>query len=248
MNSCSLIYWKTFRSNWYLVFLLWPLGYTIGWCFYRHYGMSILIGCICLFYIPFAQKKKNTKAKSKELDEFMDFVVLVASGLQGGKSLEHSIIDIHKAWHLEAVRHYPIMRVRVSKWVQQISAGTCAVSILSSYSDFIQIPIITKFTVMLKIAKKHGCSQVDVFNITHQILREQRQIEREITVLIAQKKIEQSILSLMPFVMLWFMQISAYEFVAPLYTLASGRVVMTVGLTLLLGCTYWSYRIACFQC
>ena len=66
------------------------------------------------------------------------------------------------------------------------------------------------------------------------MIREKIEVKQEIENLVAGKKLEQKILSLTPFLMVYVIKSSSSGFLDPLFSTAAGRMVMTVALLLLL--------------
>ena len=64
------------------------------------------------------------------------------------------------------------------------------------------------------------------------------QVENEIAVMLQGKKMEQKVMTIMPLVILIYVDISASEMIASLYTTILGRIVMTICLVVYLF-SYW---------
>lgn len=68
-------------------------------------------------------------------------------------------------------------------------------------------------------------------------------IKNEIDILISEKKLEQKIMSAMPFLMILFLKMTSGSFLSPLYTTVIGRVVMSSLLLIFGACYIWSNRM-----
>lgn len=237
-----------FQPSW-IRLILWVLalmgvGGATGWLFYRSLIMVVVLMGASICLIPWVIKMQQGQYEEKVLDEFMDLTVWLVAGLQAGKSMETVLADLGRQWRQERPLQYPLMYEEVLKWCEQLEIGKSATEIIEGFSLRIDIKIISQFSQTLKISGMHGANLIDVIHLTHRILREQRHIDKEINVLVAQKKMEQKVLSAMPLVMLYMLQTTAMDFVSPLYETWMGRGLMTLALLVFIVCYVWSARIA----
>lgn len=220
------------------------VGGATGWLFYRSLIMVLILMAGAMGLMPLVLKMQQKRYEEKVLDEFMDLTVWLVAGLQAGKSMETVLGDLGRQWRQERPLQYPLMYEEVLKWSEQLAIGKSATEILEGFSLRVDIKIIAQFSQTLKISAMHGANLIEVIHLTHRILREQRYIDKEINVLVAQKKMEQKILSAMPLLMLYMLQTTAMDFVSPLYGTWQGRGLMTVALVIFVACYGWSARIA----
>ena len=70
------------------------------------------------------------------------------------------------------------------------------------------------------------------------------EVEREVDTVIAGKKLEGKIMSVMPFLILTYLNIASKEFIDPLYGNLSGVFVMSAALLIFAGATAINRRIS----
>src|SRR5690606_14973625 len=104
---------------------------------------------------------------------------------------------------------------------------------LADLADRVRVEEIKNFADVFTISKRAGVNLVEVIRNTSNMIREKIEVKQEIENLVAGKKLEQKILSLTPFLMVYVIKSSSSGFLDPLFSTAAGRMVMTVALLLL---------------
>ncbi len=105
---------------------------------------------------------------------------------------------------------------------------------LDDFAQRTQVEEVKNFSDVFSISKRAGANLVEVIKNTSNVIREKIEVKQEIENLIVGKKLEQKILSLTPFVMVYLIKSSSSGFLDPLFYTTAGRVVMTIALLLLL--------------
>ena len=93
---------------------------------------------------------------------------------------------------------------------------------------------IKSFADVIFISKRAGVNLVEVIKNTNDTIREKIEIRQEINNLIAGKKLENRILSIMPFAMVIMLKDSSSGFLDPLMTTTFGHVIMTIALLMVM--------------
>lgn len=107
---------------------------------------------------------------------------------------------------------------------------------LLDFSRRARIDDISEFADVFTTCKRSGGDLVEVIRRTSQTIGEKLDVQQEIAVMIAQKRLEARIMMAVPFVFLAFMSFAAPDYMAPLYG-GIGYVLLTVSM-LLLGLCY----------
>ena len=89
---------------------------------------------------------------------------------------------------------------------------------------------IHNFVQVYMTCRTTGGNLEKVLKNTTEILVDKINIEREIKTLTAQKKFEGKIISAMPLIVILFLNIFSPEYLIPLYTTISGRIIMSIAL------------------
>ncbi len=224
-----------------LSLLFW--GYQIGLIFYNdtHYAV-MTAGCFSYgmrYYHKWKLKRKSAQLK----EEFLELNRMLISELHAGKSLEMAYREIYYRLANDSRNYQPNMQAELKQWCKKMDMGITLPEIMNDFAERCNDDHITQFVNMLEVAKSSGSSLLDVINFTDRMIGEGVQIERELSVLIAEKKLEQVVMSVAPILLLYVMQQFSYDFVSPLYETAIGRLLMTIALSVFAGCFLWSKRM-----
>ncbi|MEH7087354.1 pilus assembly protein TadB, partial [Neobacillus drentensis] len=101
---------------------------------------------------------------------------------------------------------------------------------------------ITNFADVFTVCKRTGGDLVEVVRRTSTMIGEKMDIQQEISVMVAQKKFESKVIMLAPVGFLAFLNMSAPDFMTPMYS-GVGIIVSTFALFGLIACSVWILRI-----
>ncbi|MGN0315677.1 MAG: type II secretion system F family protein [Fusicatenibacter sp.] len=198
-----------YRALW--AFLIWPLVFA----FCLNYRRALLI-----------QKRKETL-----YDHFRDLISSMHSALRSGYSLENAVT--------EAARDLALLYGREDAMVQELKAMVrqmaLSVPVEQLFEDLAKrsgIEDIRTFAGVLVITKRTGGSMDEVFQNTWEIFCSRIDTMRQIRSGIASRRYEQTVMNLIPFGIILYIQISFPEFMDQMYGNMTGFAVMTVCLLL----------------
>ena len=223
------------------------------WMLYLAEGLAICGGINYLFYknwwvflamlpIPFLflRYKRNDckKRRRKQLNyQFKDALSSLSVALQAGYSVENAVSacarDLEKLYKpgddiLEEF-HYIEAQLQVSVTVEDL---------FLDLGKRCKVEDIANFASVFSTAKRTGGDMVAILQKTARILGDKIDVKKEIEATVAGKKSEQWIMSMMPFGIILYMQITSPGFLQVLYGNVFGVVTMTVCL-LIYFLAYW---------
>jgi len=212
--------------------------YAIGLIFYQNQIVALLFAAAGVFY-PKLRKKELLERRREELSfQFRQALYSLSSALIAGRSVENAFKEITDDLKLL----YPNPKTLIIQELQLISRrvenGVPIEKAIKDFSSRANVEDITSFADVFITCKRTGGDLVEVIRITSNILGEKLETQQEIAVLIAQKKFEAKILSIAPFILVALISRSSPDYMAPLYQLGIGTIVMTISL-LILGFSYW---------
>lgn len=91
---------------------------------------------------------------------------------------------------------------------------------------------IRQFGEVFAIAKRSGGNLTETIAMTAAMIEEKADVEQEIDVMISSRKMESNVMSLVPFFMILYMDISSAGFFDGLYHNIAGAAIMTVCLVI----------------
>lgn len=220
----------------FILNLLLAMGFLflVGMIFYDHWGIAAILSLLGFAWIPGRKKELAKRRKELVKFQFKDALYFLSVSLSAGKSFETALLDAQQA--MEKV--YPDKNALIIKELELINArimmNTPVEQALEDFARRVQIEEIRNFADIFSISKRAGANLVEVIKNTSGMIREKIEVKQEIENFIAEKKMEQKILSVMPFVMIYVIKATSSEFLDPLYNTAAGRLIMTAALLLVL--------------
>lgn len=209
--------------------------FIVGFIFYQNWLVSTGLSVLGLFY-PRIHKKSIILKRKKELaHQFQQALFSLSSSLVAGRSIENAfqeVIDDLKMIYPHPstfiVQEFEMINRRIQNG-ETIERG------LEDFSTRASIEDIQHFKDVFIICKRSGGQLVEVMRRAASIIGDKIDMERDIYVMIAQKRLEAKILSVAPFAMVGLLAYMAADYMAPLYEWSEfGPVVMSISLAILL--------------
>lgn len=229
------------KERWRILCTLFPLvimGAISGWLFYANYLAMLICGMLGLLSYNMALNRYCDYCDQRLLDEFNDLTIVLITGLQSGKSLENILLKLCDEESLNNWEQFSFMRMSLGSWREKLALGERGTAFFKSLGKESGIQEIENFSDLLHCCSVHGSSQVEVIRMFHHYLREQRIMSKRIEVVITQKRLEHQLVGVAPLVFLAYLRATTSDFLEPLYTTFSGRLIMTFALATLIGMWY----------
>ena len=212
--------WLFYRSLW-AVFLLAPVG---GWNFW------LLV-----------QEQAHQKEKEFQL-QFKEAILAVSSAMNIGYSVENAFREAQK----ELKKIYP-EEARISKELQmivrQLRVHVPMEQILEELSQRAPTEDVRNFVTVFVAAKKSGGNMIAIIQNTANQIGDKIDVKREIDTILASKRYEFRVMSVVPYAIIGYMSLSFPEFMECLYGNILGIGVMTICLVIYLAAYYLGLRI-----
>jgi tight adherence protein B len=215
--------------------------YAIGYVFYQHYVISALIASLGLLYPKLRTKELINKRKQELGLQFKQALYSLSSALGAGKSIENAFREVVNDLRLlypdpstHIIREFEIIN-------RSVENGDSIEKAVVNFAERADVEDIHSFADVFVTCKRTGGDLVEVIRSTSNIIGDKLDIQQEIVVLIAQKKLESQILTLAPLAMVALLSYSAPDYMEPMYQFGTGPIIMTIGLVLL-GTAFWLSR------
>lgn len=199
----------------------------VSYTFYKSIIIAIISIPISIVYPFFIKNKLRDNRKKKLLLEFKDMVNILVSYLDAGYSIENAFLKIPK----EIKKIYPhssMIEEELKIINNYIMMNKPIEEPLRDFAFRSGIEDIIDFAEVFILAKKSGGELHKIIDNTLKTLRDKIQIEMDIESKTTEKKFEQTIMNLIPFFIIIYMNISSRDFLIPMYTTLIGRVIMTI--------------------
>lgn len=217
--------------------------YAIAFVFYRSHILCILL-CPIAFLYPRIKTRTIIEKRKYELNiQFKDMLYSLSSTLSAGKSIERAFRDILEDLEiLYPNPDTPIIR-EVEYIIRKIDMNETVEEALSDFARRVHIDDIDNFVDVFHICKRTGGNIIEVIKNASNIINDKIEIKHEINTLLAERKLEQKVLNLLPPAMVILLSVSASEYIHPIFTTLFGRFIMTIAIILLIAAYFISKRI-----
>lgn len=214
----------------------------IGYFFYRS-----LIACVFLLpvFALFVRERKKDLAKKcrQELSvQFKDLVLALSANGKAGYSIENAFRESCRDMELLYGAESLICR-EVRTIIRGMENNVVLERLLYDLGLRSHQPDIMQFADVFLIAKRSGGNLTEILEKTAAVIEQKIETDKEIQLMISAKKLEQKIMNMVPFLIIFYIGTTSRGFFDVLYHNLMGVVVMTVCL-LFYGAAYlFSKRI-----
>lgn len=210
-------------------------------CYRSAWGLLLFPLFLYLQYKQCRQKISN-KRKAELEEQFMHGMRVLNTALQAGLSMEN-------AW-LEVQKEIRILYGEKSSFYQELKEMNCSVElnmpVEKLFLDFAYrsgLEDAVSFAEVFDYGKRYGGNWKHMIDMVVNRMGEKYDAKKEIEIMVAEKKMEQQVMNVMPLVIVAFLQISAWDYMTVLYHNWIGVICMTICLFLYLAALEISTRI-----
>ena len=203
----------------------------IGYFFYQSW-----IACVCLLPLLFLfmreKKKELAKKRGQELSiQFKDLLLTVSANLKAGYSVENAFRESYRDLQMLYGTESPICR-EIRHIITGLENNVVLEKMLYSLGQRSHEPDIMQFADVFMIAKRSGGNMTDILAKTAAVIEQKIETDKEIRLMISAKKMEQKIMNMVPFLIIFYVDTTSKGFFDVLYHNVIGITIMTVCLGL----------------
>lgn len=214
----------------------------VSYLFYRNIiAFIVFLPAIAVFISR--EKKILCSNRKKELAlQFKEGIMAVSASLNAGYSIENSFKEALK----DLLVLYSSDAIIVKEFraiCGRLSSNETLESILQDLADRSGVDDIQDFTDVFITAKRSGGDMVSIIRKTVEHIGDKIEVKREIDTLMSAKKMEQNIMSFIPFIIIFYLDLSSSGFLNTLYGNLIGIIIMTVCLLLYLVAYFMAQKI-----
>ena len=222
------------------------LCFLVSWLFYH----SLLPAALFLPGIPFFLKVRKEslleKRKIQMLREFTTGMQLVNASLQAGYAVENafreSLPELKKIYPSDAFIVREFRRIG-----SQLDISIPIEKALADLSARSHIDDIRNFTEVFQTAKRTGGDLMLIIRNTVSDIQEKSETREQIEADISGKVLEQKIMSLVPILIIAYVNLTSPDFLEVCYCTVAGRLVMTACLILYGVAFLWGRKVMKIQ-
>ena len=203
-------------------------GLIVSYLMYRNILFSVVV-------IPFAGKIRSyvkqviiRDRRRRYMAEFKDFLFMASTTIGAGRSMKDAISEsIPSLINIYGVRSILASDLKTA-YERMEKGGENDVMVLHDLSEASGIEDVYDFVTIYSICKKTGASLITALNKAASVIMEKMSIDREIEELIRRKESEGMIIFVMPALIILFLNLTAPDYIAPMYETVAGRIIMTI--------------------
>ena len=211
------------------------LFYSVGYCgiftlvylFYHSLWLSFISGVLVHFFIPYIKKYLAVKRMNLLNIQFKDMLYSLSASIAAGRQMEEALVEAEENLSVMYGSDEPIMVELRYMRINIVENKESDKQLLKDFAFRSKIEDIDNFVQVYITCRNMGGDLEKIIGHTTEILTDKMSIDREIKDITAQKKTEGRIISVMPAIMLFMMNIFSYSYIAPLYETLGGRIIMT---------------------
>ena len=236
----------TYRFSWkdWLEFCQFIIIKTIiiSYLFYDSYKAFIIL--IPLAFIEYKSMKERKKAyrKRRLTLQFKDMIESLVASLNAGYSLEKAFSDTRRDLQLLYEKDEMIFK-ELDAIVAGLKVNTPLETLLKDFGVRSGVDDIKNFANVVSVAKRSGGNLIRIIQKTVNSIGDKIAVEEEIKTLIAAKKLEQKIMMIMPYGIIFYLRFSNGDYLQVLYHNTLGVVLMTFFLIVIHLADMWAKKI-----
>ncbi|MBR0373532.1 MAG: hypothetical protein IJH91_03260 [Mogibacterium sp.] len=211
--------------------------------FYRNALFAVVLIPLSGRVRTYVEEVLNDRRRRKLLTEFKDMLFMVATSIGAGRSLKDAIHEaipgIEGIYGRESVLVPELQQI-----YQRMHAGNEKdTDVLLDFAERTEMEDIIDFVTIYTTCKVTGASLIIALNKAASVIIDKMSIENEIRELVRRKETEGLAIFVMPVVVLLFLNLTAPDYIGPLYDTITGRIIMTIVVVSNVGIYYMISRI-----
>ena len=179
------------------------------------------------FFYKREKKKQEDRRKQKLLDEFVNGIRVLYTGLQAGLSMENAWREVQKELLL-MYGEKSIFFKEVKEMNHSVALNVPIEKLLLQFAYRNGVEDIIIFAELFSYGKRSGGNWRRMIQDVIQHIQDKYDARKEIEVMIASKQLEQQVLNIIPLGILLFLQISSWDYMSVLYHNPLGILCMSI--------------------
>ena len=207
--------------------------FALGYIFYRSAILAGLLALLSLKY-PAIRTRQIIAARRRKLTlQFKDMLYSLSSALGAGCSVEKAMAVALEDMERQYVDPRTHIIQELELIVSKLSMNQNLVDMLFDMSERSGIDDYRTFSIIFEISKRTGGNLIQIIRQTSDVISQKIETKQEIDTLLAEKKMEQKVLTVMPILLMLLLTQTTGDFMAPLFHNPTGVLVSTFALALI---------------
>ncbi len=213
-----------------------------GYFFYRSVIITICLMPVIYPYILYKSREAEKKRDMQLLMQFKEMINSVSGSLHAGYSLENAFTEA-----LKDMRQMYGDKADIVKELMIIRSGLDnnrdIVSLVHDLALRSRLSEIESFAGVLSVGRRSGGNLTDNMESYVRVIEEKAAVIQEIETMVSARRFEQRIMNAVPFLIIFYVELTNKGFFKILYNNLFGNIVMTVTLGIYILSVYLSKKI-----
>lgn len=201
--------------------------FIVFYLFYHNWIISTLSGVLIIRGKTYIEARLADKRMNTLNIQFKDMLYSLSASVAAGRQMEEALVEAEENLSMLYGNDEPIMTELKHMRISIVENKESGKLLLKDFAFRSKNEDINSFSQVFATCRDMGGDLEKIIGHTTEILTDKINIEREIKAITSQKKTEGRIISLMPLLMLLFLNIFSYSYIYPLYSTFVGRLIMT---------------------
>lgn len=211
--------------------------------FYRSFWAILPLAPVACWYFQMLYKELEEKKEQEFRLQFKEAINSLSAQLAVGYSVENAWKEVAKDLRMIYPEEARIIR-ELNLMLRQLRLQMPVEQVMNELAQRVVLDDARSFVTVFVAAKKNGGDMIRIIQDTVSQIGDKIEVKREIATILAAKKYEFRVMSLIPFGIIAYMQFSFPEFMKVLYGNTIGIGVMTICLLAYLGAYTLGMKIA----
>lgn len=213
-----------------------------AWLYYRSAWAVPFLLPVWAGYYKNLERECIRKKEQQFLVQFKDMIQTVSSALNTGYSIENAIKECQKELRLVYSEKEPVSR-ELAILVRQLRMQIPVEQAVEELAERTRLEDVENFAAVFVTAKRSGGDMIAIIKNASGQIADKIDVHREIQTVLAAKRYEFQVMSVIPYVMIAYMSLSFPEFMVCLYGNVVGTGVMTVCLIIYISAYYLGIKL-----
>lgn len=238
----SVYYMKPMERLAYIL-LAAALLFALGWVFYRNVILSAILALGSFAYPAIRTKQIIAKRRQQLTLQFKDMLYSLSSAIGAGSSVERAMTATLEDMQRQYVGTDAYIVQELELIVSKLEMNRNIEELFADLGERSGIEDICTFANIFEISKRTGGNLIQIIRQTSTVITEKIETKTEIDTILAEKKMEQKVLTVMPIGLVYLLTVTTSGFMDPIFKTIEGRGIATLALGIILVGYFWGKKL-----
>ena len=216
---------------------------AIAYLFYHSIILFLMFSCIAYPGLNRYRSYLAEKRRKQIKEQFRDILYSISASVSTGRQMPEALFEAEQSMKL-IYKEDSLIVLELNNMVKRLNEyRESEEEILKDFALRTGIEDISDFVDIYLTCRETGGDLIRVLTKASEIIMDKITIEKEIRTITAQKQFEAKILTAIPLIILFFLQMVSPDYLTAMYDGIKGRILMTIALSSLGFAYFWSMKL-----